>query len=458
MKLKIRGGYNVPLAGRPAADIEPLPVPDALHLPLAGPAFAYTEAAVADGAAVQAGQVLARDAARAQRPLLAPMGGTVRTGAIEGHLTLEKVAGVPPDPRPTQTPPRQTLVELGGWAYVTNALTGGVPDPAADPQAVIVSTARLEPFGARGDALLFGNLAAFAEGLERLQHLLAYQPIYLLMPDVQSDLAAELRETLRGHAAVQVVLVPLRYPWGDPRLAAREMGLKSGAGPAWALETEGVLALARVLGEGLPVVRRVVALGGPAAARPRHVEAPAGYPLTELLAAEAGDGPARPIAGGALTGRVLGPGDAGLPPDVAGLTLLPEMTEEQLLGWVRPGWNRQSFSATFLSVLRRPFGEAIPAALRGERRACIACGSCEAVCPVRLLPQVIHKALYQDDLDEAERLGVDDCVGCGLCAYVCPSKLELRQEMLDAQAALQEERRHAAEQAAVAEAAGEAGA
>jgi Na+-translocating ferredoxin:NAD+ oxidoreductase RnfC subunit len=97
----------------------------------------------------------------------------------------------------------------------------------------------------------------------------------------------------------------------------------------------------------------------------------------------------------------------------------------------------------------------MPAAMRGERRACIACGQCEEVCPARLMPQVIHKALYEDAPDRAEALGVDRCIGCGLCAYVCPSKIELRDEMLGAQALLAEERRHAAEAAAAHAAAAE---
>jgi len=81
--------------------------------------------------------------------------------------------------------------------------------------------------------------------------------------------------------------------------------------------------------------------------------------------------------------------------------------------------------------------------MRGEKRACIACGQCETVCPARIMPHVIHKALYADAIDDAERLGVDLCVGCGLCSYVCPSKIELRREMLEAQQRIREEREHA---------------
>ena len=61
------------------------------------------------------------------------------------------------------------------------------------------------------------------------------------------------------------------------------------------------------------------------------------------------------------------------------------------------------------------------------------------MCPAGIMPHLIHKYLYGDNLEDAEAAGVDLCVGCGLCACVCPSKLELRQEILDAKALIRRE-------------------
>ena len=81
--------------------------------------------------------------------------------------------------------------------------------------------------------------------------------------------------------------------------------------------------------------------------------------------------------------------------------------------------------------------------LRGEIRPCIACGLCEKVCPSGLLPQVLHRYLYRDAIDEAEAAGIDLCVECGLCTYVCPSKLELKKQFLDAAAQIRLEHEEA---------------
>jgi len=55
------------------------------------------------------------------------------------------------------------------------------------------------------------------------------------------------------------------------------------------------------------------------------------------------------------------------------------------------------------------------------------------------MPHLIHKYLYEDALEEAERAGVDLFVGCGLCSNVCPSKIELCRQLLDAKEAVQAE-------------------
>ena len=451
MRLRFKGGYNVPLAGRPSGEIRTAPETDLLFLPLASRRFAFTQSAVRDGQEVSAGTVLATDPANFGVPLLAPRAGTVRLGAVAGHVVLEHARPAPPEPTQTDggtEARRRALVRLGAWLFFENAHTGRVPDPSAAPQAVVVSTVRLEPHLARGDAQLAGRLDSFARGLERLQSLLEYQPMYLVVPDVEAALAERLHESLRGHAWLRIVTIRPRYPFDHPALLARGLGLAAEDGPVWAIRTEGVLAVERALGEGLPATERIVALGGPAVREPAHLALPVGYPLEKVLLGALADGPPRVILGGALAGERLDHAQKGLDAETAGLTALAEPRRRELFGWLRPGWNRASYSRCFLSALHRARPQTLTTAVRGERRACIACGQCETVCPARLMPHLIHKALYEGAIDEAERLRVDLCIACGLCAYVCPSKLELGREFLEAQEQLQEERAHAAAGAA----------
>jgi electron transport complex protein RnfC len=56
---------------------------------------------------------------------------------------------------------------------------------------------------------------------------------------------------------------------------------------------------------------------------------------------------------------------------------------------------------------------------------CVRCGWCYEVCPTRVQPAAVLEAAQRNDIDLAERAGLESCIECGLCTYVCPSKLPL---------------------------------
>ncbi len=444
--MKFRGGHNVLLEGKPSGEIEKLPEPHVLYLPLRTARFKFSEIAVKDRETVTTGQALAGDPSNYSVPLLAPRSGMVRLDAVANHITLEELAPAPEEPEDAGDSPsqsfrdqrsadekRQTLLRLGAWQFTYDAHTGSLPDPLGAPRAVIVSTVRLEPFLARGDMQLRERLSSFIRGLQYLQSFLEYQPIYLVIPDIRSAFASQVRETLRGFAWIKLVEIPLRYPFDNFAILARHLGLmREEDNPVWAMRTEGVLAIDRVLTTSRPCTSRIISVGGPAVELPVHLKTMPGYPLQAILDERISTQTARVINGGVLTGETLPPEQKGLDAECAGLTILPEHTEREFLGFTRPGRDRRSYSKCFLSALRAPFPERLTTGLRGERRACISCNFCEEVCPAGIMPHLIHKYLYQDALDDAERARLDLCVECGLCSFVCPSKIELRRQFSEA--------------------------
>ena len=451
--MKLRGGYDIHLTGRPASKIGLLPEVEQLQLPLRSRRFEFSEICVEEGQRVHPGQELAKDPANYSVPLLAPRAGTVRLNAAEGHIVLEDVAQEAeepyhPDEDLEHVPKdmgsagmrRYKLLGLGAWQFLQDAHPGELPDPFGVPAAVIVSTLNLEPFCSRGSVLIHKRLASFTRGLEHVQSLLEYQPIHLVLPDVKSKFATHVRETLRGYAWVKLLTVPLEYPFDNFTVLARSLGLKADPEqPVWAMRADGVLAIDRALTLSQPSTVRIVSVGGPAATSPTHLKAIPGYPISAIVDQHTEGGDVRVVDGGALTGKAFGEGQLGLGSECDGLTLVPEHTEREFLSFMRPGLDRGSYSKCFLSTLRRSFAERFTTALRGERRPCVSCGFCEEVCPAGIMPHLIHKYLYQDALEEAEQAGADLCVGCGLCSFVCPSKIEFRRQMADAAEQIKQE-------------------
>ena len=122
---------------------------------------------------------------------------------------------------------------------------------------------------------------------------------------------------------------------------------------------------------------------------------------------------------------------------------MPEHTEREFLGFVRPGFDRTCYAPCFLSALRLKHRERFSTAMRGEGRPCVSCNFCEEVCPAGIMPHLLHKYLYKDLIEEADEARIDLCVRCGLCSFVCPSKIELTEQFTEAQDLIEKEKEEA---------------
>jgi Na+-transporting NADH:ubiquinone oxidoreductase subunit A len=430
-----------------------MPESQVLYLPLRSARFTFTDIRVENGQKVSSGDILATDPDNYAVPLLAPRAGIARLNAVENHIVLENTARLEEHADIAEKEmlhaerelgaagiKRYKLLSLGAWQFFYDAFTGALPDPLGTPQAIIVSTLSLEPFLTRGDVQIHKRLLNFTRGLEHLQSLLEYQPIYLVMPNISSEFANLIRNQIRGYALVKMLEVPLIYPYDHFAILARRLNFKSGEGPVWGVRTEGVLAVDRALTLTKPCTVRIVTIGGIGINMPTHMKVMPGYPIQKIKDKYVFEPMARVINGGILTGNILPEDILGVDTECRGITILREQEEREFLGFIRPGWNRHCYANCYLSSLRKKFSEQLTTGLRGELRPCISCNFCEEVCPAGIMPYLIHKYLYANLIEEAEQARVDLCVECGLCSYVCPSKIDLRTQLIDAKALIAKEK------------------
>lgn len=456
--LKFRGGYKIRLKGAPGGVLKKATLPEFLCFPLESQSFKYTHISVTQGQRVNLGEVLAKDPDSYDVPLLCPCGGIVDLQSQDGHIVLKDLSfdeaeeyAFEGDQEHIQKSmgesefKRYKLLNLGAWECIREAHTGLMPDPQSTPQAVIVSTLRLEPFLARGNVLLREYLRQFTRGLEHIQSLLEYQPIYLVLPKLKADLAVRIKEKIRGYAWVKIIEVPLKYPFDNLTILSHRLGLDLQEGPVWGIHVGGVLAIDLALTASEPCVDRIISLGGSGCREGLHLQLPLGYPIDKILSDYA-QGRTVAVEGGILTGRLLDSSTKGIPSDCAGITFIPEHHKREFLAFMRPGFDRQSYSGCFMSSLTSSFTGNLTNAVRGEVRPCVSCNFCEDVCPAGIIPHRLHKLIYQDDIDAVERFRVDLCVDCGLCSFVCPSKIELMYEFQQAKQSIQEEKAAAAKE------------
>ena len=77
-----------------------------------------------------------------------------------------------------------------------------------------------------------------------------------------------------------------------------------------------------------------------------------------------------------------------------------------------------------------------------EDSRCLRCGKCIDACPMKLMPVMMYKSLYTNDVEEMKATNIMDCIECGCCAFTCPASVPLvlgfrsaKQRIRDAAAA-----------------------
>jgi Na+-translocating ferredoxin:NAD+ oxidoreductase RnfC subunit len=135
--------------------------------------------------------------------------------------------------------------------------------------------------------------------------------------------------------------------------------------------------------EGKPLIERTVALCGSGFRENPHVKLRLGTSLEHLI-----KGKVKLVRNSSLTGESLC--DLALPVDrtFATVIALLEENESEFLAFARPGFKKDSYSRTCLSMLFKKnsklFQKKCGTNVHGELRPCIFCSFCQEVCPFPL--------------------------------------------------------------------------
>ena len=197
------------------------------------------------------------------------------------------------------------------------------------------------------------------------------------------------------------------------------------------LDIQAVLAVHDAVVLGRPAIDRIVALSGPGFSRNLHVRARVGTPVAHVVDSRLRiPGRFRLVENSLLTGsRIADPSSTPIGQETDNIIAVPEKEEEGFLPFAGAGFRKDSYSLTFASRLL-PLEKEVDTNLHGEARPCISCGFCDSVCPVRILPSVLHKYVKRAPFDETlRRYRIARCMDCNLCTYVCTSKIDLASLM-----------------------------
>jgi Na+-transporting NADH:ubiquinone oxidoreductase subunit A len=437
-------GYDLPIQGAPPDRLETLPPPETVGVLPERIPFIKPKLAVAKGDAVAVGDLLFTDKYDPRIRFLSPGGGRIeaihygprrvlREIVIRRKIDDEPVAALasPLTAADLANCERKELVAQllagGVWPLLRALPFRGIADPDAVPPAIYVGLDAREPFQVPAKHYLENRRAQFLLGLGALKRL---------CPTVYVHADAADRALCERFAAEITHAVEGRYPADDAGVVLYTIRRSAEENPAWYIKGQDLLLLAQMLESGRYPTARLYAVAGTGAVAPGYVASRLGAPLRHLAGDVQCQVP-RYTVGGPLRGYPGDPeGHMGL--YETALTVLPEPVAPDFLTLVRPGLDKPTRSRTFLSALRR---KRLPMTtnVNGGRRACIACGYCADVCPVKIWPQMTFKSILAEEVEEYLAHGLLDCVECGLCSYVCPSKIELAATLQAAKHAYREE-------------------
>ena len=283
------------------------------------------------------------------------------------------------------------LVGMGGATFPTHIKLSSA---IGKVDTIIVNAGECEPYIVADDRLCREYPAQIISGLKIVMKILGLDTAHIGIEDNKPEAARALRANLEAKDGITVDVLPAKYPQGAEKqliyaITGREVpsgGLPAAVGCA-VFNAATCKAIHDVVYEGMPLIKRVVTVSGDIVMEPKNLLVPIGTSFNDLLEAVGhSENPYKVLSGGPMMG----------------------FTQYDLSVPTTKGTN-----AVTILGRRNRFVQ--------DQPACIRCGKCIDVCPMKLMPVLMFKSLYSGSVEEMKATNMMDCIECGCCAYNCPA-------------------------------------
>ncbi len=431
---KFFGGVHPPYNKELARDqvIEVMPMPQRLVVHFTQNLGAPPEPVIKKGDIVQKGQVIAESRGFVSVPIHAPTSGTVKSIDVYPHpvgVDMPAAVIVPDgedewvegcnDERDDTGLDGATLknlihdagmVGMGGAAFPTHVKLSPPKEKPID--LLIINGAECEPYLTADHRLMLEKPEGIVAGSSLFARVLGVKRIIVAVEKNKPDAIETIRRHIVDRKGFSVESMNVVYPQGAEKQLI--FALTGRRVPAGGLPMDvGVLvqnvgtafAAYEAVRFGRPLIQRVVTVTGGGIVQPKNILTLIGTTFEDLVAFCGGfhENTGKVISGGPMMGVAQYSLQASVTKGTSGIVLL-----------------RQEEIPQFVSD------------------ACIRCGRCITVCPMRLQPSALSIFVERMHFDEAEDYNVGDCIECGCCAYVCPSRRPLVHHFRRAKAEVRE--------------------
>jgi len=410
---------------------EDLAPPERLTVPLSMHIGVNAKPKVSPGDSVKLGQQIGEAGGAVSSPVHSPVSGTVAAVEERLHPNGRMVLSVVIDNDGSDTKHESVTPKAIDESDYTNSVVkalleggvvgmGGATFPAhyklssgvGKADTLIINAAECEPYITSDHRTLLENPDNVIRGIRYLRKALQLEKAIIGIEANKDDAIAVLREKLAGTDDIEIKVLPTRYPQGSEKqliqaLTKRQVppgGLPADVAcvvfnvfTAWSLD--------RAVETGVPVIDRIVTVSGPGIVTPKNLRVRFGTPVQTVIDACRGlkDDVKKVLLGGPMMGNAIY--DLSVPV-IKGtnsiVALSPDLVKEK------------------------------------EVTACIRCGRCLNVCPMKLQPSYLYQFGRVNDIENLRKYHIEDCLECGSCAYICPGRLNLVQALRSSKSKIRE--------------------
>jgi Na+-transporting NADH:ubiquinone oxidoreductase subunit A len=312
-----------------------------------------------------------------------------------------------------------TILKSGMFASFIQRPFAIVPNPQNVPRDIFVSAYSTAPLSGDVNLIVKGNEASFQAGLNALSKL-TDGSVYL-----SHEHGATVSDAIIKAANVKINTFKGPHPAGNVGVQIHHIKPIKKGQYVWTLNPQAVINIGKLFIEGKASYQRVVAVAGESSTSRKHYRTIAGAPLSSIVGNNVSGADVRYISGDVLSGKKkCKDGYLGWNDNL--VTLIPEITEKEFMGWVSPGMSKESFSNTFLSWLSPSKKYSHNTGYHGGVRAFVATGEYESVVPMDIYPVHLIKSIMCGDIEAMEGLGILEVApeDFALCDFICVSKIE----------------------------------
>jgi electron transport complex protein RnfC len=264
---------------------------------------------------------------------------------------------------------------------------------------LIINAAECEPYITSDDRTMQEKQQLILSSIRRIMKVLDIPECAIGVEENKPTAIKILSEAADADPAITIVPLSPVYPQGAEKVLiyhitgriVQEGQLPSDQGVI-VMNVSTAAFLEEYFTTGMPLVQRSLTVDGDAVRKPCNVTVPIGTSIREVLTyAECDfDNTARLIGGGPMMGGCLPDFDRPV-----------TKTNNALLAFTK----------------EKPL----------KTTACIRCGRCIKVCPMKLMPTVLEQAYRMKDTGKLQAQKLSLCMLCGCCSYVCPARRPLAE-------------------------------